>query len=197
MGKYKIIALIGEAGSGKDYIMKQVLAAAPDMFNEIISCTTRPMREGEQEGVNYYYLTKEQFAEKLYNNEMLESTIFNDWYYGTSIDSLSKDKPNIGVFNPAGIYSLKDRPDIDLVVYRICCSSKTRLLRQLHRENDPDVDEIIRRFMTDTKDFADLGFSYTKLPNELNLDAPLAVNQILLHGIGATEQGQKWINNLS
>lgn len=57
--KYKIIALCGEAGCGKDYIMKKVLAACPIELNEIISTTTRPKRENEQEGVNYFYVTPE------------------------------------------------------------------------------------------------------------------------------------------
>ena len=56
---FKIIALIGEAGSGKDSIMQNILKKRPLAFNEIISCTTRPMREGEVEGVNYFYLTPE------------------------------------------------------------------------------------------------------------------------------------------
>ena len=43
---YKVIALIGEAGSGKDTMLKEVLKLNPN-FNEIISCTTRPIREGE------------------------------------------------------------------------------------------------------------------------------------------------------
>ena len=83
--KYKIIALIGEAGAGKDSMMQEVLKRAPGL-HEIVSCTTRPMREGEKHGVNYFYLTNEEFAEKVINGEMFESTIFNDWCYGTSID---------------------------------------------------------------------------------------------------------------
>ena len=58
---YKIVALIGEAGTGKDTLMQSILFEYPDMFNEIISCTTRPMREGEAEGVNYFYLTDQLF----------------------------------------------------------------------------------------------------------------------------------------
>ena len=54
---YNVVALIGEAGSGKDTLMQRILARKPGYFNEIISCTTRPMREGEAEGVNYFYFT--------------------------------------------------------------------------------------------------------------------------------------------
>lgn len=190
MGKYKIIALIGEAGSGKDRIMKEVLTAAPGRFNEIISCTTRPMREGEVEGVNYYYLTGKQFTDKVVADQMLETSGFNGWYYGTSYDTLSVDKPNIGVFNPQGIRSLLKRQDIELIVYRVHTSAKTRLLRQLNRENNPDVNEIIRRFMTDTEDFDMLEFPYYRLFNENLGDLTEAIEEILCQFETTSGQGQ-------
>ena len=84
---YKIIAIIGEAGSGKDTIMKRVLEAAPHL-HEIVSCTTRPPRDGEIDGVNYHFLTPDNFTSKVMNDEMLEYTMFNNWFYGTSYDSL-------------------------------------------------------------------------------------------------------------
>ena len=164
---YKIVALIGEAGTGKDTIMQRVLAAAPSLFNEIISCTTRPIREGEKEGVNYYYLTDEEFLDKARKGLMLETTLFNNWYYGTSLDSLSETKTNIGVFNPDGIrILLNEHKDIDLKVFRIKCSDKTRMLRQLNREDNPNVDEIIRRYTTDKIDFENLNFNYIEVYNE-------------------------------
>ena len=179
MGKYEIIALIGEAGSGKDYIMKQVLAAAPDRFNEIISCTTRPMREGEVDGINYYYLTDKEFRDKTLAGQMFETANFNGWMYSTSSGALSSDKPNIAVFNPAGIYSMLQRNDINLTVFKIVCSDKTRLIRQLNREMNPNVDEIIRRFGTDREDFKELKFDYISLPNEIMTDLEESVRDIL------------------
>ena len=176
---FNIIALIGEAGSGKDSIMQNILKKRPLQFNEIISCTTRPMREGEAEGVNYFYLTPEEFAGKVLNGEMLEATSFNDWFYGTSYDSLRSDCTNIGVFNPDGIRAISEIPDIDVTVYKVCCSDKTRLLRQLNRETNPDVDEIVRRYKTDKEDFFDLEFRYVEVENEDKEDLDLATNAIL------------------
>ena len=54
MNKVKVIALFGKAGSGKDTILRALVKVDPDKFNEIVSCTTRPPREGEQEGVNCF-----------------------------------------------------------------------------------------------------------------------------------------------
>jgi len=97
---------------------------------------------------------------------MLEYTGFNGWFYGTSLDSLSAEKINIGVFNPAGIRSLSQNPEIDLKVFRVKCSDKHRLLRQLNREKNPNVDEIVRRYYADKADFSELEFEYEEINNE-------------------------------
>lgn len=162
--KYTIIALIGEAGSGKDTLMKEILSQTKDL-HEIISCTTRSPREGEINGINYYFLTEEDFNQKILNEEMLETTCFNNWFYGTSYDSLKSDCINIGVFNPDGIVSIMKHKDIKIMVYYIQANEKQRLLRQLNREENPNVKEIIRRYSTDLKDFKNLDFYYNILEN--------------------------------
>lgn len=178
---YNIIALMGEAGSGKDRTMQAVLAADPTL-HEIISCTTRPIRQNEAHGVNYFYYTPEQFGEKVLNGEMLECTVFNDWFYGTSYDSIRSDGViNIGVFNPTGVESLLVRPDCNVIVFWIKTNDKIRLLRQLNREENPDVREVIRRFQADYDDFDGLEeqFSMTVLQNNTPEDIELNVAQIL------------------
>ena len=175
---YKIIALIGKAGSGKDTVMHRLIDADSSL-HEIISCTTRPRREGESNGVNYFFMTPEQFGDKVLHDEMLEATYFNEWFYGTSYESLRSDSINVGVFNPAGIDSLLGRLDVDLKVFYINTSSKTRLIRQLNREKDPNVDEIIRRYKADEDDFNDLNFSYTTINNESFDDLEAGIKVIL------------------
>lgn len=166
---YKVIAICGKAGSGKDTILQRVVAACPQL-HEVVSCTTRPMREGEADGVNYFYLTGEQFGEKVLRGEMLEATCFNDWFYGTAYDSLRSDCVNIAVFNPEGIDSIAAHKNIEMVVFYVEAKDKTRLLRQLNRETDPDVHEIIRRFRADELDFEDLDFHHNVLNNETKED---------------------------
>lgn len=156
MNKKIIIALVGKAGSGKDTVATKLAAARPD-WNMIVSCTTRPMREGEQEGVNYFYLTNDEFAEKILNGDMLEATYFNSWHYGTMKSSL-KDGVNVGVFNPEGFDCLTEMeiPGVTVMGYLIDCKDKTRMLRQLNREENPDVGEICRRYAADEDDFVEL-----------------------------------------
>lgn len=178
MNKYKIIALIGEAGSGKDTILKK-LTNSNLAFHEIVSCTTRPPREGEVNGDNYYFISPEEFGCKILANEMLEAAVFNDWCYGTSFDSLRINDINIGVFNPTGIETMNSLKNVDLTVYYVRASDKTRLKRQLDREENPDIDEIIRRYHTDKEDFYDLDFDYIELINEKPGDIDVCVRTIM------------------
>lgn len=149
-----VVALIGKAGAGKDTVAKELATVNPH-WHTIVFCTTRPMREGEQEGVNYYYFTNEEFQNKVEQGDLLEATCFNGWHYGTLKSSLH-DGVNIGVFNLEGFDSLmsfEKKDEIILYGYLITASDKTRMLRQLNRENTPDVAEICRRFFADEEDF--------------------------------------------
>lgn len=170
--KYKIIALCGKAGSGKDTILRHIVSSAPEKYNEIISCTTRPKREGEVEGVNYFYLTDTEFQNLETTGQMLETTEFNGWHYGTGIMSLSNDKINVGVFNPAGLRTLRLNDAIDLDIFYITAPDKTRLIRQLDRETNPNCQEICRRYFTDKDDFCNLESEFpdiTILNNDVGL----------------------------
>lgn len=168
---YKIVTLTGKAGAGKDRMMQEVLKVlkeeSPEFaINEIVSCTTRPMREGEVNGKNYYFLTHEEFAERLADGTMVEATIFNDWCYGSCLEHMNEDGINIGVYNPEGVGILQSIPDIMVYSIFVNAPDKVRLLRQLNREENPDVKEIIRRFGADEADFSpdnliDIHFQYT------------------------------------
>lgn len=159
MNKYKIIAICGKSAAGKDTLLQQIIKQHQDL-HEIVSCTTRPPREGEVNGKNYFFLTLNQFLTKTLNGEMLEATEFRDWLYGTSLEGVEQDKINVGVFNPAGIRNLMRNENVQLFVVQVQASNKVRLMRSLNREINPDVDEIVRRYLADKKDFEDFSNSY-------------------------------------
>ena len=172
--KYQVIALMGKAGAGKDAIQSATCKAHPNVFHKIVSCTTRPAREGEQDGNAYHFIGLEDFTRKVLNGEMLEATEFRGWFYGTLISSLVKDKINIGVFNPAGVEAIANDPRLDVMVIYVNADDKTRLLRALNREDDPDCEEICRRFFADEKDFDafpdDIGYTVVENKDFGSLD---------------------------
>lgn len=165
MNKYKLIALFGESGAGKDTIQQWMVSYLPNTKG-IVSYTTRPKRDYEVEGKDYHFLTNEEFAVKVLDGTMLEATSFNDWFYGTAIDELDIEKINIGVFNINGIECLLEDSRIDIIPVYVAVSDKTRLIRALNREANPNCEEICRRFQADKKDFSLLDFNFHIIKNE-------------------------------
>lgn len=77
-----LVVVSGPSGSGKDTVISRLMAQHPEI--EIsVSATTRDKRPGEQEGVNYYYLTVPAFEKKIADGEILEYTQYCGNYYGT------------------------------------------------------------------------------------------------------------------
>ena len=77
-----VLVLSGPSGAGKDTVINELLKR-DDKIVVSISMTTRKPRPGEVDGVNYYFVTKEEFEEKIRNDEMLEYAQYGSNYYGT------------------------------------------------------------------------------------------------------------------
>jgi guanylate kinase len=92
--KGKIIAVSAPSGAGKSTILKAVLTAMPEIVFSI-SATTRPKREAETNGKEYFFISEEEFKEKIKNDEFIEWEKFYDYYYGT-LKSFINDNVNSG-----------------------------------------------------------------------------------------------------
>lgn len=78
----KFVSVVGPTGSGKDTLINHAKAVHPDIILSV-SCTTREPREGEKDGKDYYFLTREQFEERIAHGGFLEWAEFGGNYYGT------------------------------------------------------------------------------------------------------------------
>ncbi len=79
----KVIIFCAPSGSGKTTIVKHLLKTDSRLLFSVSACT-RPKREGELDGKDYYFLSKETFAEKVRNNEFLEyEEVYGGNFYGT------------------------------------------------------------------------------------------------------------------
>lgn len=78
-----LVILSGVSGAGKDTIKKELIKRMENVIS-LPSFTSRNPREGEEEGVQYHFITKEQFKEKIKNNEFYEYDLHHENYYGTS-----------------------------------------------------------------------------------------------------------------
>ena len=89
MNKGTLVVFSGPSGCGKDTILQKYLDGREDVFLSI-SATTRSPRPGEVDGVNYFFLSEEQFKKKIAHDGMLEYACYCGNYYGTPMDSVYK-----------------------------------------------------------------------------------------------------------
>lgn len=177
--KKKIIAFFGPSAAGKDTLARKLYEMCPDTSHWIVSHTTRPPRDYETEGKDYYFITVAQFTEMMLKYELMEATSYRDWFYGTAYSSLSDDKINIGVFNLEGMKCIVEDSSLDVIPIYVQASDKTRLQRSLAREENPDCHEICRRFMADKQEFQDIEFEHYIIFNEDGYDIDTALKGLL------------------
>ena len=84
-----LFVVSGAAGTGKDSVVKALRTAHPEI-EKTVSATTRAPRPGEQEGIDYYYRTTEQFQQLIANDEVVEYNFYNGNYYGTLKEEVNK-----------------------------------------------------------------------------------------------------------
>ncbi len=88
--KGNLLVISGPSGSGKSSLMKELLSAIGDSYFSI-SSTTRAIREGEQDGVNYHFISKTEFEQDIDAGFFLEWAKVHDNYYGTSLKPILKE----------------------------------------------------------------------------------------------------------
>jgi guanylate kinase len=93
--KGKIIVVSAPSGAGKTTIVKNILSEIPRLSFSI-SATTRKKRENETDGVEYFFITEEEFKKRIEENGFVEWEKFYDYYYGTPKDFI-EEKINSGV----------------------------------------------------------------------------------------------------
>ena len=115
----KLFVISGSSGVGKGTLLKELLAKRPELKLSV-SATTRNPRPGEEEGINYFFLTREQFEEDVKNGEFLEWAEFNGNCYGTKEPyvrrTLAKGKHLILEIETQGALQIKQKlPDAILI----------------------------------------------------------------------------------
>lgn len=160
----KIFCLIGKSSCGKDTLYKRILSEGNLPLKTLVSYTTRPIRDGEKNGVEYYFLTEEQLTALEEENKIIElrayHTVHGIWKYFTvndhQIDLTKNDYLVIGTlesFQKLQAYFGGDR----LVPLYIEVDPGERLQRALNRERlqqEPKYAELCRRFLADEADFS-------------------------------------------
>ena len=161
----KIFYIMGKSASGKDSIYRMLLQKKELNLKRIIPYTTRPARNGEEQGREYYFVDEERYRELREEGKLIESrayeTVHGVWIYFTAddgqIDLDRYDYLMIGTlvsYRALREYFGEER----LVPIYIEVEDGLRLSRALERERrqaEPKYAEMCRRFLADTEDFSE------------------------------------------
>ena len=147
MSKGKLIVYTGCSGVGKGTIMKRLFELDKSVKLSV-SCTTRKPREGEIDGVHYYFITKSEFENLIQKNGFLEYATYCDNYYGTpekAVDEMLDKGYNVflEIEVQGGLQVIKKRPDA--VSIFILPPSREELERRLRGRGTEDEETIQKR----------------------------------------------------
>lgn len=173
-----IVILCGKSCVGKDSIIKKLTG-----YNRLISYTSRPMRNNEVNGVDYWFISKEEIERLRDDNKILdyrEYKVSNGeiWGYGHCIREYDEEEVYVGVGDLEGCKRFKEVYKDNVYIIYIDCDKESRLERAKLRGDD--LKEVERRFFQD-----DIDFDNKKLYNivdysvENTKDLDTVVNEIV------------------
>lgn len=165
MAMGKIVYIMGKSSSGKDTIYRSILSEKSIDLKKIIPYTTRPIRAGEEQGVQYFFTDEAGFEEMLQEGKVIEhrnyDTCYGLWRYFTvndeNIDLARNSYIIIGTlesYEKTAEYFGKDK----MLPILIDLDDGVRLQRALNREKKqktPKYEEMCRRFLADSQDFSE------------------------------------------
>ena len=181
-GRGNLIVISGPSGAGKDSIVEGLLKINNKVWLSI-SATTRDKRGNEQDGVEYFFLKKEDFEQKIKNNEFLEYAEYNNNYYGTPKDKIS-EKLNQGfdvilVIEIQGALKIKELVKGAIFIF-ILPPSMEELKRRLINRNTEDKEKILKRFRIAYNEINEVTkYNYVVINDKLD-EAVEKVNSILI-----------------
>ena len=176
MKKGKFIIISGPSGVGKGTICNVLLKELNAWYS--VSMTTRGIREGEVDGVNYYFISKDEFKKRIEEGELLEYNIYNDNYYGTPKDKiLEKLAEGIDVIleiEVNGARNIKKSFNDALLIY-IAPPSIEVLKERLIGRGTEDLETIEKRLAIASDELKQVGFYDYVIVND---DLEKAINDV-------------------
>ncbi len=177
-----LTVISGPSGCGKDTVVKEVMKKNKNTWLSI-SCTSREKRGNEKEGVDYYFLSKEEFERKIEKNELLEYAEYADNYYGTPKEyieeHLKKGEDVFLVIEIQGALKIKEILPDTLFIFILPPSMK-ELRRRLENRKTETPEKINKRFKTAYKEINEVAkYNYVIVNDEVE-KAAAKLNSILV-----------------
>lgn len=146
--KGQILLISGPSGSGKSTLINRLMKEEKDIYFSI-SCTTREIRQGEKDGVDYYFLSVDEFKKGIENDEFLEWALVHKNYYGTSLKpvlkAFSENKVVIFDIDVQGFDIARSKFKDEITSVFITTKSSTELKKRLEKRGTNTQEDIERR----------------------------------------------------
>lgn len=162
-----MLILVGPSASGKTEVVKLLISKYG--MKKLVTYTSRSMRIGEINHVDYHFLERSDFEEKIKNNFFLEYVEYNGNYYGTSYEGLDADK--VVILEPSGLkHYIREAREKIKICYITCCKA-TREQRMIKRGDSKENiekrlvndDIVFRNELNDLADWVIIDEKYTLL----------------------------------
>lgn len=188
----KIVYIVGKSSVGKDTIYKKLKEKIE--VRPYVLYTTRPIRTGEEDGVNYHFLKQEEMKEYINksNEKIIEyriyNTIYGPWTYATILDKQFESEKDLLMEGTLESYNavkkyFKDNEKVEVIPIYIEVDDGIRLKRALKREmeqENPKYEELCRRFLADSKDFSEEKILESGIKKRFkNIDVDKCVQEIV------------------
>ena len=192
--EHHCLIITGPMASGKTTLAKAL--EKEKGYKRIVTYTTRPIREGEVDGVDYHFITEEDFQQRVKSNFFAEWTSYDASFghccYGSALDDyIYKEGKSVVVLNPIGVMSVVNRFD-DMgrnllksdrpFVLWLDLPQEVTMLRALKRGDS--VEEVYRRHKTDAIDFSVLkmgSFADVRFKNEHPVDELVMLTEMFMN----------------
>ena len=142
----KRVIIVGKGGSGKDHLRKSLSEMG---YKYCVSHTSRPSREGEEDGVDYFFVSIGEVSDPDFlEKNFYEWVTFNGWFYGTSVSEFKQS--DLLIMTPSGVEKLRreDRKDSHIIYLDI-----PEVIRRQRLLSRRDADHVERRLAADQADF--------------------------------------------
>ena len=167
-----LVVISGPSGVGKGTVRKALFSMPNHNLVYSVSMTTRPMRPGEKDGVDYYFVSREEFEKRIEEGKFLEHAEFVGNYYGTPLDKLNENLDNgnevVLEIEVEGASQVKSKMP-DAVMIFIAPPSKKALYDRLKRRGTEDESEVLARIAKANREFKSAYlYDYIVVNDEVN-----------------------------
>ncbi len=180
-----LIVISGPSGAGKDSVVNRLAARGRLDFHFVVTATSRPPRPGEQDGVDYFFVTRQKFEAMIANGELLEYARVYDDYKGVPKEqvrqAMESGKDVVMRVDVQGAATIRKLCPEALLIFISTETEDILINRLIHRDTDSDEQIKVRIDQMEAEYIQAQNFDYVVLNRDQMLDAAVQDIETIIH----------------